>query len=342
MAVAATHGIAATMADFVATFLDAALAGAEDESAAQGRVLELFRSVTREVPAYRAFLAEHNVDPASIGSYADFTGLPLIDKRNYHSRYPLRDLCRNGRLEANDFVAVSSGSTGQPTFWPRSFIDELTIARRFEQAFRDSFRAHERRTLAIVCFALGTWLGGMYPPFLKDVIDTGRASGLNWAAFKPKLVMAGDVFSEEWRTLVAERTVDGRLVFSGDNGIPLIRYNIADSGGVIAYERMLEFLRARGFDPHDDLDGRAVRSLPFVYVFGRADFTISYFGANVYPENVTVGLEQSPIDSWATGKFVMQAREDADRNADLSIVVELALRDPAYFPVGVKNRYARR
>ena len=67
-----------------------------------------------------------------------------------------------------------------------------------------------------------------------------------------------------------------------------------------------------------------MRPLPFVYVFGRADFTISYFGANVYPENVTVGLEQPPISGWVTGKFVMQAREDDDRNPYLSIVVELA------------------
>ena len=59
-------------------------------------------------------------------------------------------------------VAVSSGSTGQPTFWPRSVADELAIARRFEQVLRDSFRADERRTLAVVCFALGTWVGGMF------------------------------------------------------------------------------------------------------------------------------------------------------------------------------------
>jgi phenylacetate-coenzyme A ligase PaaK-like adenylate-forming protein len=52
-------------------------------------------------------------------------------------------------------------------------------------------------------------------------------------------------------------------------------------------------------------------------------FTISYFGANVYPENVSVGLEQAPVDQWVTGKFVMQSREDDDRNRLLSIVVEL-------------------
>jgi phenylacetate-CoA ligase len=228
-----------------------------------------------------------------------------------------------------------------------------------------------------------------YPPFLKDTIDAGLAAGVNWAAYKPKLVLAGEVFSEEWRTLVGQRTgstepafdsvslygtadagvlgnetplsvtirrylathpesarelfgesrlptlaqydprarffeaADATLLFTGDNGIPLIRYHIADAGGVIPYQRMFDFLRERGFDPRADLPDRGVRPLPFVYVFGRADFTISYFGANVYPENVTVGLEQSPIDGWVTGKFVMQAREDDDRNRYLSIVVEL-------------------
>jgi phenylacetate-CoA ligase len=32
-----------------------------------------------------------------------------------------------------------------------------------------------------------------------------------------------------------------------------------------------------------------------VYLFGRADFTLSYFGANIYPENVSVGLEQPSL-----------------------------------------------
>jgi hypothetical protein len=27
-------------------------------------------------------------------------------------------------------------------------------------------------------------------------------------------------------------------------------------------------------------------AMPFVYFFGRADFTVSYFGANIYPERV--------------------------------------------------------
>jgi phenylacetate-CoA ligase len=412
---------------------------------AETEVVRLFQTVAANVPAYQQFLQEHNIDPAAIQTFADFQQLPLTTKPSYLKRYPLAQLCRNGALEACDMVAVSSGSTGQPSFFPRSMIDEFQIATRFEQIFYDSFQADQRRTLAIVCFALGTWVGGMYtanccrhvaskgypitvitpgnqkteifrvfealapefdqvvllgyPPFLKDVIDSGIAQGIPWQNYPVKWVSAGEVFSEAWRSLVGQRlgsmnicydsaslygtadagvlgnetplsicirrwfaeqpdaarelfgesrlptlvqydpfsrffeVQDGTLLFSGDSGLPLVRYHIADTGGVIAYDQMLQFLAARGFDPIQSLqaqrsDGaqaiRGVRSLPFVYVFGRSSFTVSYFGANIYPENVSVGLEQSPICDWVTGKFVMQVQEDSDRNAIFSIVVELA------------------
>jgi len=230
-----------------------------------------------------------------------------------------------------------------------------------------------------------------YPPFLKDVIDTGIARGVEWQRYQIKCVMAGEVFSEEWRSLVGERvgsnnpcydsaslygTADAgvlgnetplricirrflaenpdaartlfgesrlptlvqydpisrffevyeeTLLFSGDNGIPLLRYHICDHGGLISYEAMLEFLAEWGFDPVAALQGgRGIHPLPFVYVFGRSNFTVSYFGANIYPENVMVGLEQPMVREWVTGKFVMQVKEDAELDRFLSVVVELA------------------
>jgi phenylacetate-CoA ligase len=69
---------------------------------------------------------------------------------------------------------------------------------------------------------------------------------------------------------------------------------------------------------------RGVYRLPFVYVFGRSFFTISYFGANVYPENVTVGLEQPHVRDWVTGKFVLEVLENPDRDVYLSVTVEQA------------------
>ncbi|MBE9229634.1 phenylacetate--CoA ligase family protein [Phormidium sp. LEGE 05292] len=415
----------------------ASLLQKDNATNAESATLALFHSVAATVPAYQAFLKSQNINPETIQSFADFFQLPQVTKENYLKVYSLAELCKNGKIESCDIIAASSGSTGKPTFWPRFFSDELAITTRFEQIFHDSFFADDRRTLAVVCFTLGTWVGGLfttnccrylaskgypitaiapgnnkeeifrvvqelggafeqvvllgYPPFIKDVVDTGIARGVEWEKYNIKMVFAGEVFSEEWRTLVGERvrstnfcydsaalygTADagvlgnetplsicirrwlanhpeaaktlfgesrlptlvqydplsrffevenGNLLFSGDNGIPLIRYNILDTGGIIPYDEMLRFLGKYGFDPLTALaQERGIRELPFVYVFGRSNFTVSYFGANIYPENVTVGLEQPVIKEWVTGKFVLQVKEDADQNKFLSIVVELA------------------
>ena len=101
-------------------------------------VLDLFRRTASSVPAYRDFLATHGVTPDT-----DFHALPMVTKENYHRRYPLPALCRDGRLADCDMIAVSSGSSGQPTIWPRAVADEQQVADRFEQVFRDGFDAHD-------------------------------------------------------------------------------------------------------------------------------------------------------------------------------------------------------
>ncbi|MDX3188009.1 hypothetical protein PV458_06330 [Streptomyces sp. MN03-5084-2B] len=460
------------------------------QPAAEDGVLELFHRTAETVPAYRKFLREHGIEPASVVTMADFRRLPLVDKAGYHRKYPLPELCRGGTFDGLDMIAVSSGSSGHPTIWPRALEDELHVARRFETVLVDAFAAGERSTLAVVCFPLGTWVGGLfttacvrhlaakgcpitvvapgnnkaeilrvlpelaphfdqvvllgYPPFVKDVVDTGTAAGVDWPAYAIKLVLAGEVFSEQWRELVARRagisdpvrhiaslygTADagvlgtetplsagirrffagrpelarevfgdarlptlvqydpasrffevheGTLVFTADGGIPLVRYHIADDGGLLPHAELLAYCARHGFTP--DTGGP---DLPFAYVFGRSLFTVSFFGANVYPENVTVGLEQPGISDTVTGKFVIESIEDADRDRRLRVTVEVApgatadagriaaavraqlvrlnsefahyvpaerqlpdvvLRpagDPEYFPAGVKHRYTR-
>src|SRR5215831_16151 len=214
-------------------------------------MLDLFRRTAAGVPAYAAFLRERGIDPASVRGADDWRRLPRMTKPDYFHRHPLPALCRGGELAGCDMLAVSSGSTGEPTLWPRALGDELAVASRFEQVFRDSFRADERTTLAVVCFPLGTWVGGMftaaccrhlaakgypitvvtpgnhrveilrvvgelapyydqtvlagYPPFVKNVVDAGLARGVDWSAYHVKLVLAGEVFSEEWRDLMGRR-----------------------------------------------------------------------------------------------------------------------------------------
>jgi phenylacetate-CoA ligase len=181
-----------------------------------------------------------------------------------------------------------------------------------------------------------------YPPFLKEVVDSGIAQGVDWRRYRVKLILAGEIFSEEWCGLVGERlgaddicyqssslygtadggvlgnetpvsiairrffaahpeatravfgesrlptlvqydplsrffeTDQGTLVVSGDSGVPLIRYHIADQGGIYNYDEMLALVGQWGGDPLAELGGKSNRGnypLPFVYLFGRADFT---------------------------------------------------------------------
>ena len=422
---------------FISTPLDKLLLDQQSINP-EDHILALFHRCVAEVPAYRKFLEAQNVNPTNITTYRTFCALPLMDKASYIYAYPLAERCLGGNLKSSDRVAVSSGSTGQPTFWPRSIADELDVAVRFEQVFKDSFHSHERTTLTVVCFALGNWVGGLYttsccwhltskgyplmvatpgnnkaeifrviqalaphfeqtvllgyPPFVKDVIDSGIAEGIDWTAYNPKLVFAGEVFSEEWRSLILKRigstspcydsaslygTADGgvlgnetplsiairrwfsvhpeaarnlfgesrlptlvqydpasrffelhdnTLVVSGENSVPLLRYHIADKGGLVSFEDMWAFLNNHGVHSLAELgldNSSQTRSLPFVFVFGRADFTVSYYGANIYPENVTVGLEQPEFTSWISGKFVLETRETDNSDKYLHIAVEL-------------------
>src|SRR5262249_50404035 len=123
--------VLAALEQFLASGLDEALIP-PSAGEAERRGLALFDSAAATVPADRGVLAEHGVDPAAVRTPEDFKALPLLTKDNYLRRHPLPQLCRGGELVSCDMIAVSSGSTGEPTFWPRSVIDEFAVAIRLE------------------------------------------------------------------------------------------------------------------------------------------------------------------------------------------------------------------
>jgi phenylacetate-CoA ligase len=79
---------------------------------------------------------------------------------------------------------------------------------------------------------------------------------------------------------------------------PRIRYNVHDEGGLVEFKTAAATLRRFGYDiwrlgsapetagPRGRLPWVRPIPLPFVWVFGRRDATISVMGANIYPEDV--------------------------------------------------------
>ncbi|SCF00560.1 phenylacetate-CoA ligase [Micromonospora viridifaciens] len=94
---------------------------------------------------------------------------------------------------------------------------------------------------------------------------------------------------------------------------PKVRYNIGDEGRLIAYPDVLAAID----DPAARLDaeraGRADRiRLPLLFLFGRKDSTISYMGANIYPQDVEYGLYAGNPLAHLLQSFCLELEEHAD------------------------------
>jgi phenylacetate-CoA ligase len=112
------------------------------------------RRVQNYVPAYKSFLISQGIKIPT-----KFDILPTIDKKNYIQAYPLAELLGN---DSEQMLAIfrSSGSSGNPFFWPylRSSSRFSAIGTRI--FLEQSFAIHKRKTLAIVGLGLGSWLPG--------------------------------------------------------------------------------------------------------------------------------------------------------------------------------------
>lgn len=92
---------------------------------------------------------------------------------------------------------------------------------------------------------------------------------------------------------------------------PRIRYNIHDAGGSHTYGHVIAVCRSLGLDPGEApaLVGRRTLQLPFLFVHGRSDSTISYMGANIYPEDIEQALFSDAQLADRLGAFCLQVRD---------------------------------
>jgi len=111
-------------------------------------------------------------------------------------------------------------------------------------------------------------------------------------------------------------TVEGELVVTKAQAIPLIRYRTGDRGELVPFDEMIDRCRAAGADPLERLrrggfDPAKASRLPFVLIRGRMDRGLTYCGANLPVALVRNVLEEDPLLSSAlSGNFQMRKRED--------------------------------
>lgn len=126
------------------------------------RALAQAVEMAKTVPAYSAILKEAGIDPNAI-TEVGFEYLPVIDKDNYLRRFGRQETLYGGTLAGQRWtVSTTSGSTGEPFYFPRSTEQDRQYAQSAELYLRNNFKIHERRTLYIVAFPMGAWIGGLF------------------------------------------------------------------------------------------------------------------------------------------------------------------------------------
>lgn len=120
--------------------------------------------------------------------------------------------------------------------------------------------------------------------------------------------------------------IDGVLHCTAEGGIPLVRYNLKDVGNVISSEDMVQRFKKHGYNllkcAKEAGLGKTLWNLPFVQVFERTDFSVSFFAFQVYPETIRRALQHRELASKVTGKFMLDVEYDEEQNQHLVIHLE--------------------
>lgn len=124
--------------------------------------LELFKAAARTVPAYRDFLKKNRINPEKINTWDDFQMVPPTDKKNYLREYSLEKLSWRGTLKHKPIVFTStSGSTGEPFYFPRQGELDWQYSLVIEQFLKNSSYGSKEPVLVIIGFGMGVWIGGI-------------------------------------------------------------------------------------------------------------------------------------------------------------------------------------
>jgi phenylacetate-CoA ligase len=122
---------------------------------------------------------------------------------------------------------------------------------------------------------------------------------------------------------IIETTAAGELVFTiarQASAAPKLRYNLHDLGGVMTHAQLREKLASRGIDVFNLATPQS--HFPILFVYGRSDLTVPFYGAKVYPTDVEEVLNADPDLVRQINSFQISSYEDEAINRRLRICLE--------------------
>jgi phenylacetate-CoA ligase len=117
---------------------------------------------------------------------------------------------------------------------------------------------------------------------------------------------------------------------------PRIRYNVHDAGGIVPYADVHRVLARYGYDldalgetpeahgPRGPLPWARPIPLPFLWVHGRRDATVSVMGSNIYPEDVESVLYRDAAIGPRLHSFMLSVVDDEMGTPRPAVALELS------------------
>jgi len=122
-------------------------------------------------------------------------------------------------------------------------------------------------------------------------------------------------------------TINDGLICSSHSGYPLVRYDLHDYGGIISYENIISIFKKNNIYLSDLISKskiiHTIWQLPFVYVYERKDFSVSFFGFQIYPETIRKALWNKNFLNKITGKFTLRVNYSKNIDQYLELNIEL-------------------
>ncbi len=125
-------------------------------------VMRVFDFVFNNVPAYKELLKSLKIDGKKIKTIEDFKKLPVTDKNTYLRKFPFLDLLPNRDISQATTISATSGSTGEPFCFPRGEEQDAQYEYIAELFLKNSFEIDGKKTLGLIGFGLGIWIGGIF------------------------------------------------------------------------------------------------------------------------------------------------------------------------------------
>jgi phenylacetate-coenzyme A ligase PaaK-like adenylate-forming protein len=122
---------------------------------------------------------------------------------------------------------------------------------------------------------------------------------------------------------VIETTELGELVFTigrQTSAAPKLRYNLHDIGGTMTHAELREKLASHGVDVFELATPQS--RFPILFVYGRSDLTVPFYGAKVYPTDIEDVINADPDLVRQINSFQISSYEDEAIDRRLKICLE--------------------